>query len=151
LKEYLNHLNIALGSCSEFHSCYFSCKQAQQISEDEYERLDPRHYKVEKMEISSLHTNEESPSRRSIIGRLIRHIPDKYFPMIRYAGLFANRWKKQYLSQCGILLIEFVANVHFVAMLGASPNIASYALRSFLKSKRVTHLYGSAMIAMKVP
>jgi hypothetical protein len=33
----------------------------------------------------------------TFIGRLIRHIPDKYFPMIRYAGLFANRWKKQYL------------------------------------------------------
>ncbi len=27
LKEYLNHLNIALGSCDEFHSCYISCKQ----------------------------------------------------------------------------------------------------------------------------
>jgi hypothetical protein len=33
----------------------------------------------------------------TFIGRLIRHIPDKDFPMIRYAGLFANRWKKQYL------------------------------------------------------
>ena len=47
LKEYLNHLNIALGSCGEFHSCCLSCKQAQQISEDEYERLDQLHYKVE--------------------------------------------------------------------------------------------------------
>ena len=27
------------------------------------------------------------------IGRLIRHIADKHFPMIRYAGLFSNRWK----------------------------------------------------------
>jgi len=26
LKEYLNHLNIALGSCGEFHSCYVSFK-----------------------------------------------------------------------------------------------------------------------------
>jgi len=40
----------------------------------------------------------------TFIGRLIRHIPDKYFPMIRYAGLFANRWKKQYVSQCRIAL-----------------------------------------------
>ena len=47
LKEYLNHLNIALGSCGEFHSCYFSCKEAQQISEDDYERLDHLHYKIE--------------------------------------------------------------------------------------------------------
>ena len=35
----------------------------------------------------------------TFIGRLIRHIPDKHFPMIRYAGLFSNRWKQRYLSQ----------------------------------------------------
>ena len=47
LKEYLNHLNIALGSCGEFHSCYESFRQADQITADEYERLDQLHYKVE--------------------------------------------------------------------------------------------------------
>jgi four helix bundle protein len=47
LKEYLNHLNIALGSCGEFHSCYESCMQADQISQEEYEELDILHYKVE--------------------------------------------------------------------------------------------------------
>ena len=47
LKEYLNYLNIALGSCGEFHSCYESCKQANQITNDEHERLDQLHYKVE--------------------------------------------------------------------------------------------------------
>jgi four helix bundle protein len=47
LKEYLNHLNIALGSCGEFHSCYESFKQAGHISDDEYEQLDTLHYKVE--------------------------------------------------------------------------------------------------------
>ena len=47
LKEYLNHLNIALGSCGEFHSCYESFKQAHQIDGDEYEQLDQLHYKVE--------------------------------------------------------------------------------------------------------
>jgi four helix bundle protein len=47
LKEYLNHLNFALGSCGEFHSCYVSFKQAGQISDDEYEQLDTLHYKVE--------------------------------------------------------------------------------------------------------
>ena len=40
----------------------------------------------------------------TFIGRLIRHIPDKNFPMIRYAGLFSNRWKKQYLSRARIIL-----------------------------------------------
>jgi hypothetical protein len=40
----------------------------------------------------------------AFIGRLIRRIPDKHFPMIRYAGLFSNRWKKRYLSQARIAL-----------------------------------------------
>ena len=47
LKEYLNHLNIALGSCGEFHSCYISFKKAGQITNDECEQLDKLHYKVE--------------------------------------------------------------------------------------------------------
>jgi len=47
LKEYLNHLNIALGSCGEFHSCYTSCMQAEQITVDDYQCLDQLHYKVE--------------------------------------------------------------------------------------------------------
>ena len=33
------------------------------------------------------------------IGRLIRHIPDKYFPMIRHAGIFANCQKTRLLAQ----------------------------------------------------
>ena len=40
----------------------------------------------------------------TFIGRLICHIPDKHFPMIRYAGLFSNRWKEQYPSQARIAL-----------------------------------------------
>ena len=47
IKEYLNLLNIALGSCGEFHSCYESFKQARQIDDAEYERVDQLHYKVE--------------------------------------------------------------------------------------------------------
>lgn len=47
LKEYLNYLNFALGSCGEFHSCYVSCKQADQITDEQYEQLDRLHYKVE--------------------------------------------------------------------------------------------------------
>jgi len=47
LKEYLNYLNIALGSCGEFHSCYESFERAGQINRDEYEKLDQIHYKVE--------------------------------------------------------------------------------------------------------
>jgi len=47
LKEYLNHLNIALGSCGEFHSCYESFGQADQITTEDYEELDELHFKVE--------------------------------------------------------------------------------------------------------
>ena len=47
LKEYLNHLNFALGSCGELHSCYVSFKRAGQISDNDYEKLDKLHYKVE--------------------------------------------------------------------------------------------------------
>jgi four helix bundle protein len=47
LKEYLNHLNFALASCGEFHSCYESFKQAKQITDKQYEELDQIHYKVE--------------------------------------------------------------------------------------------------------
>ena len=47
LREYLNYLNIALGSCGEFHSCYESFRQAGQISDEEYEELDQVHFKVD--------------------------------------------------------------------------------------------------------
>ena len=47
IKEYLNYLNIALGSCGEFHSSYCSFHQAEQITDEEYEELDELHYRVE--------------------------------------------------------------------------------------------------------
>lgn len=47
IKEYLNFLNIALGSCGEFHSCCASFHKAQQINDEQYETLDELHYKVE--------------------------------------------------------------------------------------------------------
>ena len=35
----------------------------------------------------------------AFIGRLIRHVPDKHFKMVRYSGIFAPRWKGRYLEQ----------------------------------------------------
>jgi hypothetical protein len=35
----------------------------------------------------------------AFIGRLVRHIPDKHFKMVRYAGLFSTRWRARYLEQ----------------------------------------------------
>ena len=46
LKEYLNHLNISLGSYGEFHSSCCSFLAAKQITPDDYEKLDALHYKV---------------------------------------------------------------------------------------------------------
>jgi len=40
----------------------------------------------------------------AFIGRLIRHIPDKHFKMVRYAGLFATRWRQHYLAHARSLL-----------------------------------------------
>ena len=47
IKEYLNLLNIALGSCGELHSSYESFKRAGQIDEQQYEVIDQIHFKVE--------------------------------------------------------------------------------------------------------
>ena len=44
---HLSTLNIALGSCGEFHSCYESFKKAGQITGEEYEELDKLHFKTE--------------------------------------------------------------------------------------------------------
>jgi len=63
LKEYLNHLNIALGSCGEFLSCYESCMQADQITEKEYEELDVLHYKVENQLLRLIESLQQKQKR----------------------------------------------------------------------------------------
>jgi len=47
LKEYLNFLNFALGSCGELFSGLISFKEIGLIDEDNFEVLDALHYKVE--------------------------------------------------------------------------------------------------------
>jgi len=64
LKEYLNFLNIALGSCGEFHSCCFSCKQARQISENQYEELDQLHFKVENALLKLIESLQKKQDRK---------------------------------------------------------------------------------------
>jgi four helix bundle protein len=46
-KEYLNFLNISLGSCGELNSSMISFHRAELISDDEFERFDDHHYKTE--------------------------------------------------------------------------------------------------------
>jgi four helix bundle protein len=47
IKEYLNFLNISLGSSGEYYSCIVSFHKANQISDEEFEQLDSLHYKTE--------------------------------------------------------------------------------------------------------
>lgn len=46
-KEYLNFLNIALGSCGELNSSMISFHAANILSDDDYELFDDLHYKTE--------------------------------------------------------------------------------------------------------
>jgi four helix bundle protein len=68
LKEYLNYLNIALGSCGEFHSCYVSFRKANQITDDEYEQLDKLHYKVENALLKLIESLQKK-TKRPKLGR----------------------------------------------------------------------------------
>lgn len=63
LKEYLNFLNIALGSCGEFHSSYESFKQAGQITDEQYDRLDEIHYKIENKLINLIKSLRQKAQR----------------------------------------------------------------------------------------
>lgn len=45
----------------------------------------------------------------AFIGRLIRHVPDKHFKMVRHAGIFAPRWKGRYLAQARAALNQSTA------------------------------------------
>ncbi|MCE5278950.1 MAG: four helix bundle protein [Planctomycetaceae bacterium] len=46
-KEYLNFLNIALGSCGELLSAVTASNKASQLPDDKFEAIDTLHYKVE--------------------------------------------------------------------------------------------------------
>jgi four helix bundle protein len=47
INEYLNFLNIALGSLGESASGLHACKEAQQITEEEFQKLDALTFKLE--------------------------------------------------------------------------------------------------------
>ena len=47
LKEYLNFLNIALASCGELFSGIISFKEIKVLTEEEFEKIDELHFKVE--------------------------------------------------------------------------------------------------------
>jgi four helix bundle protein len=63
LAEYLQHLNFALGSCAELHSCYVSFNEARQITAEHYEELDALHYKVENALLKLIESLEAKQER----------------------------------------------------------------------------------------
>jgi len=65
INEYLNFLNISLGSCGEFHSSYFTLYNAEQLSEKDYQTIDDLHYKVENQLLKLI----ESLQKKKIEGK----------------------------------------------------------------------------------
>ena len=65
----------------------------------------------------------------AFIGRLIRHIPDKHFKMVRYAGIFATRWKARYLEQAHRALAQESSGSQANATQTAEPATSSLPWR----------------------
>lgn len=64
LKEYLNFLNIALGSAGELFSGMYSFKEINKIIEDDFEKFDELHFQVEN-ELISLIKSLQNKQRNS--------------------------------------------------------------------------------------
>ena len=71
IKEYLNFLNISLGSLGESVSGLFSYRKAKQISEDQFERLDSQAYKLENGLLKLVESLERKRDRGDWIDHLV--------------------------------------------------------------------------------
>lgn len=72
IREYIQHIYIALGSLSETLSRAIACKTAGQISEQEFKELDALHYEVE----NSLWKMLEGLERKRDEGSWVTRISD---------------------------------------------------------------------------
>jgi four helix bundle protein len=70
INEYLNFLNIALGSIGESVSGLQACQQSKQISKEDFEQLDMLSYKLE----NGLLKLVESLERKRKSGEWIDHL-----------------------------------------------------------------------------
>jgi hypothetical protein len=70
-KEYLNFLNISLGSLGESVSGLCSYRKAKQISEEQFERLDSEAYKLENGLLKLVESLERKRDRGDWIDHLI--------------------------------------------------------------------------------
>jgi len=71
IKEYLNFLNIALGSLGESVSGLHGYRKAEQISEDQFEELDALAYKLENGLLKLVEVLEEKRDRGDWVDRLV--------------------------------------------------------------------------------
>jgi four helix bundle protein len=71
IKEYLNFLNISLGSLGESVSGLYSYRKAKQISEEQFERLDSQAYKLENGLLKLVESLERKRDRGDWIDHLV--------------------------------------------------------------------------------
>ena len=71
IKEYLNFLNISLGSLGESVSGLCSYRKAKQISEEQFERLDAHAYKLENGLLKLVESLERKRDRGDWIDHLV--------------------------------------------------------------------------------
>ena len=71
IKEYLNFLNISLGSLGESVSGLYSYRKAKQISEEQFERLDAQAYKLENRLLKLVESLERKRDKGDWIDSLI--------------------------------------------------------------------------------
>ena len=71
IKEYLNFLNISLGSLGESVSGLYSYRKAKQISKEQFERLDSEAYKLENGLLKLVESLEQKRDRGNWIDHLV--------------------------------------------------------------------------------
>ena len=71
IKEYLNFLNISLGSLGESVSGLYSYRKAKRISEEQFERLDAKAYKLENGLLKLVESLERKRDRGDWIDSLV--------------------------------------------------------------------------------
>ena len=71
IREYLNFLNIALGSLGESVSGLHACRKANQIKEDEFQKLDVLAYKLENGLLKLVESLEQKRERGEWIDHLM--------------------------------------------------------------------------------
>ncbi len=71
IHEYLNYLNIALGSLGESISGLHAYRKAKQISEEDFEKLDSLGYKIENGLLRLVESLEQKREQGDWIDRLI--------------------------------------------------------------------------------